>query len=479
MADPRLLPYIQKRVAEGATRSQISQELMGAGWKPEAVAEALDEERVPFDHDGNVSGAVPPPPPAKAAAVPARSAHVTGLSGNELFCLADLGFTPGNIGVGNSVHALGVGRAIGSGFRGFAGGEITQLTELVSEGRTAALNRLEAEVAEQGASGVTGVTTEIIESGGRLEFLSVGSLLHGPSSGEPFSSSADGQELYCQIDAGYQPKKFVFGNVAYSIGAGRGITGAFRQLVRGEVPQYTEIFNHTRRLSLERIVAEAKQAGANAVVNIRAQIIPMTAGYGAQEMILIGTASHNPDLPSQYADAPVTSDLTNQEMWSMAKKGYLPLKLLMGTSVYSLGFVGGMSAFFKSFTRGEIPELTKLVYEAREKALGKIEEEAAAIGADEVVGTKFYLYELGSGLIEVLAIGTAVKRSDVAKTRSDALPAQAIVNDKDTFVDRTIGASANLSQQVPRTSSLRVITTIVTLIFVLLYFVLFIATLRH
>ena len=31
-------------------------------------------------------------------------------------------------------------------------------------------------------------------------------------------SSSDGQELYCQLDAGFTPTKFVFGNVAYSIG---------------------------------------------------------------------------------------------------------------------------------------------------------------------------------------------------------------------------------------------------------------------
>ena len=32
----------------------------------------------------------------------------TGLSGNEIFCLAQKGYVPGNIVVGNSVHSLGL-----------------------------------------------------------------------------------------------------------------------------------------------------------------------------------------------------------------------------------------------------------------------------------------------------------------------------------------------------------------------------------
>src|SRR3954467_12015354 len=83
-----------------------------------------------------------------------------------------------------------------------------------------------------------------------------------------FSTSADAQELYCQLDAGFHPLKFVFGNVAYSIGIGGGIGGALRGLAGGEVPQFTDVFNTTRHLALERIRNEARAAGANAVVGI-------------------------------------------------------------------------------------------------------------------------------------------------------------------------------------------------------------------
>jgi len=160
-------------------------------------------------------------------------------------------------------------------------------------------------------------------------------------------------------------------------------------------------------------------------------------------MLMIGTASYNPALPK---DAIVSSDLTPQEMWNLNKMGYAPLKILIGTSVYSLGLVGGLTSFAKSFTQGEIPELSRMIYDARENALGIINREADAIGADEVIGVKTYVYQLGSGLIEFLAIGTAVKKVAGLKNQSEQLPPQAFTPDWDTFVntaDYSFGVGLN------------------------------------
>jgi uncharacterized protein YbjQ (UPF0145 family) len=115
----------------------------------------------------------------------------------------------------------------------------------------------------------------------------------------------------------------------------------------------------------------------------------------------------------------------------------------LGCSVYSLGVVGGIVAAFRSFVRGEITELSKMIYEARHNALARIAAEAEACGADDVVGIKCHVYQLGGGMIEFLAIGTAVKRMTGARTASETLPAQAIIRDKDTFIntaDRALGA---------------------------------------
>lgn len=372
----------------------------------------------------------------------------TGLSGNEIYCVDLLGYRPGDIVLGNSVHALGAMRGIGSGFRAIAGGEITQFTELIEEGRAAALGRLEEEARHRGAVGITGVTSEILFHGTNIEFLSIASALHAKSAEGAreelrFSTSADGQDLYVQEDAGYEPVKFVFGNVAYSIGITGGIIGAFKTLARGEVREFSDIFNLTRHLALERITKEAREAGANAIVGIETTILPFGVS-GVKEMLMIGTAANNPALPAAEV---VTSDLTPQEMWNLNQIGYTPLKLVLGTSVYSLGLVGGITATLKSFVRGEITEMSTLLYDARENALRLVSEEAKKIGADEVVGVKTYVYQLGSGLIEFLAIGTAVKRTAGVKNKSPHLPPQAFSQDWDTFVDAAeSNAGVNLNK---------------------------------
>lgn len=359
-------------------------------------------------------------------------AITTGLSGNEIYCLAQKNYKPGNLVVGNSVYSLGLINSIGSGFRAIFGGEIKQLTDLIRDGREAAFDRLTKEAATDNAAAVTGVSSELILHSGNIEFLSIGSCLHAnEKTTQPFfTSSADGQELYAQLDTGYQPISFAFGNVAYSIGVGRGLLGGIKRLARGEILEYSDMINKTRHLALERIIQHAADQKANTVLGIQTTILPFG---GICEMLMVGTASRHPLLASALPDQIITSDMTNVEMWNMASLGYAPLKLLLGTSVYSLGILGGVTSALKSFARGEINELSQMIYDARENALGIINREAKEIGADDVVGVKTYVYQLNNGLIEFLAIGTAVKKISGLKAESPQLPPQAIIIDKQTF----------------------------------------------
>lgn len=359
---------------------------------------------------------------------------VSGLSGNEIFCLAEKGWAPGSIVVGNSVQSLGVLGSLSSGLKTLAGGEIANLTQLINEGRHAAINRLEKEAEGHGAHGVTGVTSELKTLGGMREFIALGSSVKGADYRGPFFTTAcSGQDLYCQLDAGYDPRHFVIGNVAYALGVSRGVFGFLRGFAGGEVKEFSQMYNHTRHLALERIENEARERGANAVVDIQTAILPI--GTGAREMLMVGTASHHPAFGNPAR--PVTSELTGEELWNLTKMGYGPVRLLLGTSVYSLGFTGGVGAFFKGLGRGEVSSVTQLIYSARENALAHIEAEANEIGADAVIGTKVFIYEMGGGFVEVLAIGTAVKRMQGLATQSPALIPQAIVRDRTMFLDET------------------------------------------
>jgi hypothetical protein len=110
-----------------------------------------------------------------------------------------------------------------------------------------------------------------------------------------------------------------------------------------------------------------------------------------------------------------------------------------------LGLTGGIFAALQSIGGGEIGGLTEILYEAREKALARIERDAEACGADEVIGVKTRVYDLGGGLVEFMAIGTAVKRIGGVNTKTSTLPPQAIIQDRETFVDVTGGSAFSMT----------------------------------
>lgn len=358
---------------------------------------------------------------------------VAGTSGNELYCLDQKGFSVGELVVGNSVCSLGVVGGIGAFGRNLAGGEVANVTSLISEGRHAAIDRMEAEAKKHGAIGVSSVVSELRTLGGYTEFLSQGTALHGGPGLPFFSTASSGMELYCHLDAGYTPIRFSMGIVAYALGLGRGLTGSLRTLGRGEVREFSEMYNRIRHLALHRLRVEAAKLGANAVVDVRVRLLPY--GPGAVELLMTGTASFHPAFSSGPVDADHvhTSELTGEELWNLAKMGYAPVQLCMSTSVYSLGVVGGIGTMLQGLSRGELPELTTLIYDARENCVELLRREAEQFGAERVIGNKLSVRELAPGLIEVMAIGTAVRRIEGITPSSPALIPQAIILERDSL----------------------------------------------
>ncbi len=340
------------------------------------------------------------------------------MSGNEIFCLSLKGYTPGEIAVGNSVRSLGLVGGVGSSLQALAGGEIANITQLISEGRHAAITR-----------------SELKTLSGYTEFLSQGTAVHaahGADVQNPFTTSASGIEMYCHLDAGYRPMKFVMGNVAYALGLGRGLTGGLRTMAKGEVHEYSEMYNGIRHLALTRLKQEAAAIGANAVVDIGVDIRPF--GPGVVELLMTGTAANHPRLPERPpAERVVTSELTGEELWNLARIGYAPVDLVMATSVFSIGVVGGLGAMFSGLTKGEISELTTLVYHARENCIELLRKDAERIGAERVIGANLHIRELSPGLIEVVAIGTAARPAQEMAPESQNLIPQAVITDREVF----------------------------------------------
>jgi uncharacterized protein YbjQ (UPF0145 family) len=112
----------------------------------------------------------------------------------------------------------------------------------------------------------------------------------------------------------------------------------------------------------------------------------------------------------QPAHHAFTSDLTGQEFWLVVDKGYTPLGLVLGNCVYSMGAAGGFLAGLKGVVGGEVQQYSKLMYDARELALQRMQAEADRLGADGVIGVDLKIeYMRGGEWMEITAVGTAVK----------------------------------------------------------------------
>ena len=80
----------------------------------------------------------------------------------------------------------------------------------------------------------------------------------------------------------------VRGSTIQSKHLGKDIAQSFKTLVGGELKAYNEMMNEARALATKRMVAEAEQLGADAVVNIR--YASAAVMQGAAEVIAYGTA---------------------------------------------------------------------------------------------------------------------------------------------------------------------------------------------
>ncbi len=80
----------------------------------------------------------------------------------------------------------------------------------------------------------------------------------------------------------------VRGNTVRARHIGRDIMAGLRNIVGGEVHEYAKLVAESREQSLDRMVAEAEELGANAV--IAARFTTSVLMGGAAELLAIGTA---------------------------------------------------------------------------------------------------------------------------------------------------------------------------------------------
>ena len=80
----------------------------------------------------------------------------------------------------------------------------------------------------------------------------------------------------------------VSGSTVRAKHAGRDIMAGFKNIIGGELKGYTELLSEARDEAMARMQDQAKQVGANAVVNVRFSTSSVAAG--ASEIYIYGTA---------------------------------------------------------------------------------------------------------------------------------------------------------------------------------------------
>ena len=86
----------------------------------------------------------------------------------------------------------------------------------------------------------------------------------------------------------FQMLGLVKGSTIQTVNMIRDIGSGFKTLVGGELTKYNEMMNDARALATKRMVQEAEELGADAVVNIR--YASSAIMQGAAEVMAYGTA---------------------------------------------------------------------------------------------------------------------------------------------------------------------------------------------
>jgi uncharacterized protein YbjQ (UPF0145 family) len=222
-----------------------------------------------------------------------------------------------------------------------------------------------------------------------------------------FTSDLSVNEFLLVRAAGFEPAGLVMGSSIYHVGYQQS-----RWSKNEEMVVLTQAMYHARELAMSRMEEEAHELGADGVIGVRLEIKRHAWGTDLLEFMAIGTAVYhrNGENWRQPDGMPFTSDLSGQDFWSLLVAGYRPISLVMGNCVYHVAHqtLGG---WFTSVGQNmELPNFTQALYDARELAMERMQEEAISEHASGIVGTEIHERSYGwdSHIIEFFAVGTAV-----------------------------------------------------------------------
>ena len=197
-----------------------------------------------------------------------------------------------------------------------------------------------------------------------------------------YTSDLSVDEFVLVKAAGFEPVGFVVGSSIYHIGFQQAMWNQSQEL-----GVLTQAMYHARELAMTRMEEEADQLGADGIVGVRLDIGRYEWGADLAEFIAVGTAvkHRGGELHRAPNGRPFTSDLSGQDFATLLRAGYRPVGLVMGNCVYHVGRQGMLASLKQVGRNVEMPNYTQALYEARELAMERMQNEADELEAGRIV----------------------------------------------------------------------------------------------
>ena len=341
----------------------------------------------------------------RIASMRERKLFTSDLSVNEFLLVREVGFEPLGLVMGTSIYQIAATPPALE--HGQPGCEMTDMTRALYHARELAMNRMEEEADELGADGIVGVRLEV-------------NLTTDPTR-QQWSRYRRWQDWARGV--GYTVTSTVLGANWASL---------WEQIAWQQWAGWCQ----TMGWALQAPPWSLPRPGDS----------PMYAlGQNVAEFIAVGTAVRHSRGESfkNLRGKPFQSDLTGQEFWTLLQSGYRPVGFVMGNCVYYIppGLLGA-----PTFQSVELGPYTHALYDARELAIERLQDEAEALGATGIVGVTVaerqhsfrpMPWNVGNAalsvgeIIELFVIGTAVvpmadagtaPRPRLVMTANDPLP---------------------------------------------------------
>ena len=241
-----------------------------------------------------------------------------------------------------------------------------------------------------------------------LQALSAGR----PTSHQPAPRSVavggDPTEAIFADRGGWEPLGLVSGCAVFHVGMvgwPRGNT---------EVVQLSTAMYDAHERALMGLRDAGSGLGADGVVHAAVDIHFMEDHRHLPRFVATGTAirrkRHTGSSGTEQQAVPFVTTMTTSEIGLLARAGYRPIGVVLGSCVYHVGRRSA-SEWARSLRRNrELDGYSAAFYDARELAMTRLQDEAHGLGADGVVGvtTAERSHVWGSRVIEFFAMGSAV-----------------------------------------------------------------------